>query len=400
MSTAQGSLSSALYVTEISEWFDWMRINLPLGGISLPDEETAVAFIGHAIRLANRVQGTYRHFLEPIRRKFVRSAIVYQCWELQSRLTERAGLPTHRGALPWISATAYLGPIGASGRHHIVEGSDGFTYVVTIPSDRWFESLCATEIICAELARLLGFFVPLSAVVTLSPESLKRADANRPEWDHATATKYAAKPCCGFRYVEPADEISTSSSDPLPYRANRPLLLGALAFDIWVCNFRPEKFVLRCKEGTGRSAILRFDHSGCFAGADWSRYLCRPEHVQLCPRSYLSNSDKKQLGHWLKRIRALDMNPIWQLTFEMPPCWYGGRRANLIDLVESVGLRKSYLLAEIEKLFPSAARRVDPKKPCRSDLGCPQGLACKLSATSKKRPQTCSTGQLRSGTYS
>jgi hypothetical protein len=356
-----------------------------------------VAFIGHAIRLADRVQGMHRHFPESIRRKFLRSAIVYQCWELQSRLTERAGLPTHCPALSRISATGYLGPIGASGRHHIVEGSDGFKYVVTIPSDRWFESLSATELICTELARLLGFTVPLSAIVTLGPELLKRAEVNRPERDRAR-TKYAAKPCCGFRYVEPADENSSSLSGRLPYRANRQLLLGALAFDIWVCNFRGEKFVCRCDEVTGRSVILRYDHSACFAGADWSSYLCKPEHVQLCPRAYLSNSDGKQLGHWVKRIQALDMNPIWQLTFEMPSCWYGGRRPNLIDLVESIGFRKSYLLGEIEKLIPSEGRRVDPKKPCRSDLGCPQSLACKLSATSKKRSQMCSIREFKTGT--
>ena len=174
--------------------------------------------------------------------------------------------------------------------------------------------------------------------------------------------------------------------------------LGALAFDTWVCNFRPEKFVLRHDERTRKPVVLRFDHSGCFAGADWSRFLGRPEHVQLCPQAWLNESDMRQLRRWIKRIRKLDMNPIWQLTFEMPPCWYGGLRANLIDLIETLGLRKSYVRTDIEKLLQSSGRSVESNKPCWADRGCCQGLACKLSATSKKQPQMCHTQQFRTGT--
>jgi hypothetical protein len=54
-----GNLASTptLHVVEVSEWLDWLRRELTLGGISLPEEETAVLFIEHALHLAHRARG-------------------------------------------------------------------------------------------------------------------------------------------------------------------------------------------------------------------------------------------------------------------------------------------------------------------------------------------------------
>lgn len=83
--------TSTLHVVEVSEWPDWLSRELTLGGISLPEEETAVLFIEHALHLADRAQGVYRHLPDSLRHRLITASIVYQCWGLQKRLFEKGG---------------------------------------------------------------------------------------------------------------------------------------------------------------------------------------------------------------------------------------------------------------------------------------------------------------------
>jgi hypothetical protein len=43
-----------------------------------------------------------------------------------------------------------------------------------------------------------------------------------------------------------------------------------------------------------------------------------------------------QLESWLKRIADLDMNPVWEMVFQMPPNWYGSRRRHVTDVLSMV----------------------------------------------------------------
>jgi hypothetical protein len=376
----EGSVDSdyvrrAMADTEISEWFDWLRRELPLGGVRLPEEETAVWVINRAIHTAYRAQGVYGHLPEPLRSRLVRALIVYECWERQRNLRERARVPGRLDLLPAVTATAHLRPLGRSGRHQVLEANDGFRYAVTIPTGLWTEQLSATEVICTELARLMGLTVPRSAVVAVGPELLRNADLCLPEWARPRE-RLAPRHCCGFRYIE-ADE--GSGRFPLGRGRDRDELLGRVLFDCWVANFRPGRFVFRYDESVGQSRIVFYDHSMCLAGSRWALFTGRDHHVCVCPRVKLDARDEAAMLRWVGRIRKLDMNPLWDLIFDIPAGWYGHRKMEVCSLLDELSLRRSFLRGDVEFLMGGASEGRQPGKvPCRSEDGCPSGLACKL----------------------
>ena len=195
--------ASSLLLVETSEWFDWLRRELPLGGVRLPDEETAVWFIERALHLADRTRVTYHHLPETLRYRLLKASIVYQCWERQKSIQEKAGWKRGTGTLAAVNAVSYVSALDTVGRHHLVDASDGFQYVITLSNRLWTETLPATEIICNELARLFGLNVPGAAVVAMNPDLLRLADSS---------CKSSSKPkrrspefCCGFRYASPSD---------------------------------------------------------------------------------------------------------------------------------------------------------------------------------------------------
>ena len=123
-----GNLASTLHVVEVSEWLDWLRRELTLGGISLPEEETAVLFIEHALRLADRAQGVYRHLPDSLRQRLISASIIYQCWGLQKRL-RKEGRPRESGKLKVVAATSCLALLGTSGSAQQAELSTSNTMI-------------------------------------------------------------------------------------------------------------------------------------------------------------------------------------------------------------------------------------------------------------------------------
>jgi hypothetical protein len=332
------AVSTAL-VVETSEWFDWLRRQLTLGGISLPDEETSVLFIQRAIHLADRVRGAYRHLPDTLEDKLVSAAIVYQCWDLQKRLREETGVPRKTGLMPAVSAVAYVRRLGVSGRQHLFEASDGFQYVITLPSGLWTETLPATEIICNELARLMGLIVPEPAIVAVPPELLTLADSTRPQRG-LRKRRSSVEFCPGFRYFDsPLESPDSDGGSPKPKGRNRSQLFGALVFDIWVLNLRPRKYAARQNPALGLPEVVFFDHSQCFVGADWTVF--QEATAMTLPGAYRSfeANDLRHIEPWLSKISKLDLNRIWELAFEMPARWYGGRSKSLAHLLDKVAAR-------------------------------------------------------------
>lgn len=365
----------ALHSAEASEWFDWLRRELPLGGVHLPDEEDSVWLISQALHLSYRLQGVYGHLPEPLRQRMLKAAIVYQCWEQQRNLRERLRVPRRSDILPLVSATAYLHPIGKSGRHHVLEANDGCRYVVTIPTGLWTDNLPATEAICNQLARLLGLAVPTPAEVVVGAEVLRRSDMHKREHMRPRERNGSSR-CLGLRFVE-ASGAACAQGPLRPSLRNE--LLGALVFDLWVANFRAGKYFVLLDEGTRSSRIVLYDHSQCLAGS-WELFS-RPHHVRLCPRVNLDRGDEQVIMKWLKRAKDVDFNSLWELIFEMPLVWYANRRAAVAMLLEDLSARRSSLQNEIDTMMrgvgADAAAR-DRKPPCDSGLRCPSGLACRL----------------------
>ena len=245
--------ASSLLLVETSEWFDWLRRELPLGGVRLPDEETAVWFIERALHLADRARGTYHHLPETLRYRLLKASIVYQCWEQQKSIQEKAGWKRGTGTLAAVNAVSYVAALDTIGRHHLVDASDGFQYAITLSNRLWTETLPATELICNELARLFGLNVPGAAVVAMNPDLLRLADKSCEAF--TKLKRRSPEFCCGFRYTSPSDH-SVDQAEPRVGRYGMQQLRGALVFDIWTLNLASRSVLLARNASTGKSEVV------------------------------------------------------------------------------------------------------------------------------------------------
>jgi len=333
----ENDLAHLLHVVEVSEWFDWLRMELPLGAIRLPTEETLVLFTERALHLADRVQRA-RSLPDSLRHKLIKASIIYQCWELrkEARLKDRPWVMVLRE----VTAISYLRPLGVSGRHHLVKGDDGCTYVITLSNGQPTDTLPATEIICTELARHLGLPVPPSAVVTVGPRILSSADANRTV--EGREERWMAESCSGFEYVD-APCVHTGYERPSRFPSWQDLrhYWGAMVFDSWVLNWRHRKYAECVDPLTGKSRLVFFDHSHCFMDADWlTASRTHWDSGILAHPPVHHDDDKAYLRSWCDKARSLDLNPIYEVAFRIPSQWYGGDREKVAFVVEMIERRK------------------------------------------------------------
>jgi hypothetical protein len=349
--------ASSLLIVETSEWFDWLRRELSLGGISLPNEETSVLLIERALHLSDRAQSTYHHLPDALRYKLIKASIVYQCWEKQREITEKAGWNRNAIALPAVNAISYVRLLGASGRHHLIDASDGFQYAITLPSLRWGETLSATGMICNELARLLDLQVPNAAVVSVGWKLLRLADANCKAWPKPN--RRGSEFCCGFRYLGPERDAGVPGA--VRSRACRKELLGALVFDIWTLNLAPREFLPISKATPGKPKMLLFDHGHCLLGSKWNDF--EDSSFQSFPSPQWAAGGIKSLDElwpWVHRALMMDLNPLWEIVSQMPAQWYGNRRAIVAGLLEKLSARRGDLIRAVQFLarngyFPNAS---------------------------------------------
>jgi hypothetical protein len=338
-----GEVCQELGVVEVSEWFDWMRREIGRGGIDLPNEEIAVSLAGHALRLRDRIRDVYRHLPASLEDRLIRSAIVYQCWELQRSLHSNAKWPgaNRVGPLVAVEAVRYVRPIGGKWGYHLVEARDGFQYVVTVPTGFFDETVPATEAICNGLARLLGLNVPTAAIVSVEAALLRHCHCTRPGRPHRAARR-APELCAGFRYVDPPPSDEPLQDKQLPLsRRNERHLVGALVFDTWTLNLSPRRWTLAFSKATGRIESTLVSDSGGLAGGDWARFL--DASYQSLPAVQVIASKVKrweQIDPWLRRIAGMNLNPIWELAFQMPTLWYGGCRPGLANVLGKLSMRQ------------------------------------------------------------
>lgn len=353
-------------IVETSEWFDWLRQDLMLGGICLPSDESAVLFIEQARHLASRIRSVYRLVPPSLERRIIETALIYQCWNYQRKLTAESGGPRTRRILPTVSATSYICRIGASGRHHLMEANDGFRYVVTIPTGLWTEQLPATEVICSELARLLGLTVPNVAVVSVEPTLLRLADAEGPEWMQKRERR-GSELCYGIRYIDTEAMGEGSRKSPVG-RGFQKQISGAMVFDAWVLNFGRMQCVPALDTNSGRSTTIFFDYSHCLAGADWLMFakLDRQAHAATPSVPPFISMSSRQLDTWTRKALKTDMNALWELAFEIPQKWYGGNRSALSYVIGTLEARTLSIGRSLYRWTHPLEAASSAKKPASS----------------------------------
>jgi len=306
----------ALVEVEISEWFDWARRELVAGGLDLPSEEALVAFTGHALRLRDRIKVLYRHVPLSLEKRLIQSAIVYQSWGLNRKMSAQAKWPGANRAqsLIAVDAIGYISPVGPEWGCHLIRGRDGFQYIVTVPSGFPCEKVLASQVICNSLARSFGLAVPRVAIISI--DAGLRKDA------HDTPS-YA--PTQDKRRMTPR---------------NIRQQLGSLVFDIWTMSLLPRQWLSGFNEATGKVDSILVDNNGGLAGGDWIRFLASEIKSLVAPQASAANVRRwEQLDPWISRAIGLDLNPLWEIAFQMPPEWYGCDRQILASVLGKLATR-------------------------------------------------------------
>jgi len=337
-----GSIERALGIAEASEWFDWMRIEMPKGGVGLPDEETAVLFTAHSLRLRDRVRDVYRHLPVCLEDRLIRSAIIYQCWSRHAKLRAKAKWPFALGTAPLesVNATRFVRAVGDAWGYYLVEAHDGFRYLITLPSGLRNETTPATEILCNHLASALGLSAPKVAVVIVEAALLRHVRDVRPGRHHRTPLR-APELCAGFRHVRPISADASEETELSPTPRSKRDLIGALVLDTWILNTSPRRWSKAFNEAKGRVEPIFGGSSDCLSGGDWGSFIDSTHSSLPAPQPIAAEVRTwALLEPWLYRIDHLDLNSIWELTFQMPPLWYGGSRPHITRVLQKLESRK------------------------------------------------------------
>jgi hypothetical protein len=117
--------------------------------------------------------------------------------------------------------------------------------------------------------------------------------------------------------------------------------MGALVFDIWTLNKCARDWATAFSGTTGRTECTLVDDGGGLSGSDWGPFLNSTYQSLPAPQVIAAKVTKwAQLEPWLRRVGGLDMNPIWELAFQMPELWYGGRRRGLTNVLNKLSMRQ------------------------------------------------------------
>jgi len=329
------SNSGLLEIVEISEWLDWMRRELPRGGVELPNENSSVLFVANSLRIADRIRPLCRHLPIAMRSVLIEAAILHQCWSYQQKLWK--GFPSaRRPGLRTVEGRRYLRQISDEG-HHVIEAHDGIQYVVRFASDSRKNTL-ATEAVCASLARFLHLPGVPTFVVTIDAKLRRNLEATGLDSfeDHRNPG-----PGLGFRYSNPSAENvgdggrRSQSGSPL-----RQSPIGCLIFDILTLNLNLTPSPTTFRSVTGLVDLIFVDRSHCLMNTDWEkfRYTGYAEPIaqsEIARRIHTFS----QMESWISCAERLDLHGIWELAFQLPPQWYGGDRMAITRVLDKLAER-------------------------------------------------------------
>lgn len=152
-------------------------------------------------------------------------------------------------------------------------------------------------------------------------------------------------------------------------------------FDIWTLNVRPRHITSTFSAVSSKVESVLVDHSHCLMDANWRNYSNSSRHtLPASQESGLGVKRWEQLEPWLQRIQNLDMNPLWELSFQMPPNWYGGSMSDLANVLNKLQVRGTDIRQSVHQ-YIHAGYLPNIKKFCKCDQDSATG-----SATCAQKP--------------
>jgi hypothetical protein len=349
---------------EISEWLNWMRSELPAGGVELPGEDTSDLFATSAVRLAHRVRNLCMHLPASLRTKLIEAAILHQCWK------HRVNLQKKLRAICIDSRAIGIGQAvtlirGRPDGECLMEAADGCKYVVKFPRC-YGETALATEIICLTLAKQMGLPVPTASVIVVSHNLARNSGLMGDRWSRLRS-KDSFFRCLGLKLHFEELRVENGKPQIAFSQKTRRYLIGKLVFDILTLNLARRAPAFRDLKGHAEPVFM--DQARCLADADWPRFL-RAHYNE--PLTLERTVDKvrsfEQLQPWIRRARNIDFDPIWELVFNLPAEWYGEQRMLITSVLRKLDDRARSLRRSIFYLIEAGSF------PNIKDLGSRTGL--------------------------
>ena len=200
--------------------------------------------------------------------------------------------------------------------------SDGGFYVVKFPGNPQGNRILVNELICTNLARLLGLPAPAGKIIEID-SSIIHLNKITTEWSFGSRPSSAG---LGFGSRHPGNRTLIFTRVPEARMSdveNRHDLAGIFLFDLWTSNLDPRELLFfRQPDAWGMRACM-IDSGNCFRGTSWTFHnIYRvPQHPN--PHYFSWITDTKSFEPWLSRIEKLDKTFILDAYLPIPPEWYG-----------------------------------------------------------------------------
>jgi hypothetical protein len=324
----------ALELAEVSEWLDWMRTELPAGGVDLPNEETSVLFAINSVRYADRVRRLSYHLPGPLRSTLIRAGILYQCWRRQRQLYEkvRGAIPEPGWRLQMMPAVRHIRRLDEDGRR-LFEAADGFHYIATCVARPERKYAPATHCLCAELARRLGLPVPRAVALVVEKSVLRELE----NVEGVLPNRSKARLFMAVRCTASPQELREAGKAQLT-RRYACYRMGSLIFNILTLNLSPQPPVL--PRALGAPDLGFMDQSHCLLDANWNSFLAASYKEPLTPEwAVVEVRAWAAIQPWLRRLDALDVHPLWEVAFQLPPEWYVNDRVLITRVLGKLASR-------------------------------------------------------------
>ncbi len=327
---------------ELPFWSEWIQDEFNAGPIDTPSAESCLDFIRAAIKLAGRIRRCSRHFPSSLRRRLMEAAILYQCWQRQKAIVEKA---RHRHiqscCIPHFEATDFVRRVGRG--EYLMTISGESQYEVKFP-EQHSKCALATEVIGTELARAMGIPTTPLALINVCRRLATRAGfAVDRHVSRANPTFDRELHCLGLRCVE-----SQADQNARPERFIHPrtahVEIGVTVFNVLTLNTVQQREVFRPVEGRYEPVFKDFNHS--LNDADWASFLRAGIREPIpCPPLSFKIKSYEQLEPWIRRAEQVNLDQICETAVKLPCEWYDNKPAIVAAVIEKLHERVTRLRA-------------------------------------------------------
>jgi hypothetical protein len=238
---------------------------------------------------------------------------------------------------------------------HLLEVSDGHSYVVKFENNPQHRRILVNEWIAARFLCYLGFSAPQVAVILVTEEFLA---ANPEVYMQAGNTRFAPTVGWHFGSCFPGDPARLAVYDFLPdvllaRVENLTEFLGMLAFDKWMGNadsrqaifFRTRLAPSRGMEHPSRLGFIAqmMDNGDVFGGSQWRLTESPMQGLYFPPLVYHLVRGFGDFEPWLGRISCLPEEIVGRVWKEIPPEWLAEDGAELERLLDRLLARRRRL---------------------------------------------------------